>query len=344
VRASVISLTERGPVGEEIEAAGIPVASLDMGGPLGVPSALIRLVSVIRREHPDIVQTWMYNADLLGGVAARMARVKAIAWGVRLSGLELVGERRWTRFAVRAAARLSHVVPEAIVYNAESGRRAHEHVGYARDRGVVIPNGFDIPPPPAAAGLRESLGISQDARIVGRVARYHPVKDYGTFLRAAGEIARQMPDVHFLACGDGITEDNVGLQRLVSESDPALRERFHPVGPLADVGPFYAAIDVACSASIGEGFPNVVGEAMAAGVPGVVTDVGDSALLLGEAGLVVRPGDPDALASALAELLAMPHTARQELGKKGRERIEVEFTLPKMAKRYVALYRQLAGR
>src|ERR1051326_2654943 len=176
--AEVISLTDVGPVGERIRRQGITVSALGMGrGRPGV-SGLVRLARHLRRTAPDLVQTWMYHADLVGGLAARLARNIPVVWGIRNGVLEPIGNKRSTIWTAKACARLSGRLPRRIIVNSERARRFHETMGYCAARMTVIPNGFDLtafkPDPAVRPALRAELGLAPDAPLIGLVARFDP--------------------------------------------------------------------------------------------------------------------------------------------------------------------------
>jgi hypothetical protein len=216
LRNEVVSLGGVGPIGEELLAAGIPVVGLGMGagGPNG--RAVLRLARRIRASRPDVVQTWMYHANLIGGIAARMAGAHPTIWNIRASNLEAGGEKASTRAAAWISGRLARRLSQRILTNAESARDLHVALGYPADLFQVIPNGFELgrfrPDPGARADVRGELGIPADAPLVGLVARRHPMKDHPAFLAAAARIARACPGTHFLLAGDGVTMDDAELR------------------------------------------------------------------------------------------------------------------------------------
>jgi glycosyltransferase involved in cell wall biosynthesis len=218
-------------------------------------------------------------------------------------------------------------------------------MGYAADKMVVIPNGFDLdlfrPQKTARLSVRQEFGIPDNTLLIGLVGRYNRQKDYGNFVEAAAMLHRQIPTTHFLLCGDGVNwENNLLAQRIDAAG---LRSYSHLLGRRQDIPWLVAALDIACSSSsFGEGFPNVIGEAMACGVPCVVTDVGDSALIVGDTGKVVLPRDPAALASAWRDLIDQGETMRLRLGEAARSRIKKNFDLQSIARRYENLYREMA--
>lgn len=343
----VISLIDIGSIGQKILALNVPVRTLGMRPGVANPAALFRLVRWLRRDPPDIIQTWMYHADLIGGLAAKLAGSIPVAWGVRHSDFDPRGTKRLTLWTALACARLSRRLPRLIVCCSEASRRTHKQMGYATDRMVVIPNGFDLeelrPDPAARRGLRQELGIPERAPLIGLIARFHPQKDHRSFVRAAGILRAQAPDTHFLLCGHGITRENADLAGWLNEA--GISSDCHLLGTRPDIPRILAALDIgSSSAAHGEGFPNVVGEAMACGVPCVVTDVGDSSIIVGDTGVVVPPGDPHALANGWKRLLlSMSQEARLKLGLAARERIKENYGIGKIAERYESLHASLAA-
>lgn len=343
-QAHVVCLRNGGTLADQIEQLGIPVERLNMRRAAPNPAVVLRLAQILRRIEPDAVQTWMYHADLLGGLAAQMAGVP-IAWGLHHSTLSPAYNKRGTVLIARACARLSRRVPDAIVCCAEATRRLHAEFGYDASRMVVIPNGFDVdafrPDPAARLSVREELGIAPDTPLVGILARFHPQKDHRTFVQAAGRLRAWRDDVHYLLAGGDITWDNSELVGRIEEA--GIRDRCHLLGNRSDVSRLQASLDVAClSSQGGEALPLTIGEAMASEVPCVVTDVGDAALLVGDTGHVVPTRDPEALAAACRELLDMSPIERSALGAAARRRIAEHYALPAIADRYVRLWEQIA--
>jgi glycosyltransferase involved in cell wall biosynthesis len=211
---------------------------------------------------------------------------------------------------------------------------------------VVIPNGYDVgtfrPDFGARAIVRKALGLSEDAPIIGMVARFDPQKDHRTFIRAAQMLHRDRPDAHFLLCGMEVTWENQELARWID--DAGLRTHCHLLGRRDDdIANVTAALDIASlSSSYGEGFPNVVSEAMCCSVPCVVTDVGDAALIVGPTGIVVPPRNPEALAAAWRTMLEMGCEGRRPMGIAARQRIKERFDIAEITGRYEHLFEELA--
>lgn len=339
----VVSLLPPGPLEPVVRAAGVPVDSLGLSRGTPNPGALFRLVSIMRDWRPGIVQTWLYHADLLGLMAARAAGTGRVVWNLRCSNMDFDNSGRLTRLVVKGNARLSRL-PAAVVANSSMAVGVHRKLGYDPKRFEVIPNGFDLeryaPDPSAGPALRAELGIPADAPLVGMIARFDPQKDHATLLHALSELAVDLPDAHLVLCGDDVDDGNEPLRSQVDAL--GLRGNVRLLGRRPDIPRIAAALDVGVlSSAYGEGFPNVVGETMACGVPCVATDTGDCAAVVGDTGLVVPPRDPRALAEAVASLLAMSPEARAALGQAARRRIRDQYSLPAIAERYQALYAEL---
>jgi glycosyltransferase involved in cell wall biosynthesis len=344
IERHVISLTSLGEIGPRLRALGIPVEAMEMGRAGSAPVSFARLVVRLRQLAPDVVHTWLYHADLLGGLAARLAGVPALAWNVRTSAMPAAGAKWSTRAVIRACARLSRRLPDRIACCSDAAARLHVSMGYPEQKLRVIPNGIDLdafrPDPHARSSVRSELGTAGDARLIGLVARLDPQKDHEGFLQAARLLRARCPDVHFVLAGAGVDGRSRPLAQSVARA--GLTEVVHLLGARDDIPRLTSALDIASlSSRWGEAFPNVVAEAMACGVPCVVTDVGDSAEIVGEIGLVVPPSDPQALACAWEQLLALPAEARRALGERARSRIAARYDLGQVARQYEAFYSEL---
>jgi glycosyltransferase involved in cell wall biosynthesis len=342
----VVSLGDEGDLGARIGALGVPVHAMRVREGMGhAASAPLRLVRLLRRERPDVLQTWLYHADLAGAALARMAGVPALAWNLRCSAPEPGATPRNPPRLLRLLRALSRV-PDAVVVNARAGREFHEAVGYRPREWRLIANGIDLdafcPAPALRARTRAALGVGDDVPVVGMVARFDALKDHETFLGAAAALRARRPDVVFVLAGRDVTDDNAALVGRVDAL--GLRGAVRLLGPRTDVAALYPAFDVAALSSIAEGFPNVLAEAMACGVPCVSTDAGDAAVLVGDTGRVVPVRDPGAMADAWAALLSLAPEARARLGAAARARIGAEFSLAAAVERYESLYLHLSGR
>jgi len=341
----VVSLLRPGPVAEQIQKLGVQVSGLGLSRGMPRPGALFRLSRIIKDFQPDIVQTWMYHADLIGFLAAKLARAGKVIWNIRCSDMDLSDYRSLTRWTLAVNARLSRF-PACVITNSHHAKEYHLGLGFRPKRFEVIPNGFDLdafrPDKSAKAEVRRELNIPEHAPIIGLAARFDPMKGHETFMEAAGLLVKERPDAHFVLCGLGVTKDNQALAEMARYA--GLLENAHLLGPRRDMPRIMAALTVGgSSSSYGEGFSSVVGEAMACGTPCVVTDVGDSARIVADTGLVVAPRDPKALAHAWKQMLDMPGEERAALGRAARDRVRDHYSLEAVTRQYEELYGEVAS-
>lgn len=342
----VVSLTGILDLAEKMNSIGVRVRTLAMKKSVPNPLLVMRLAQWIRESKPDVIHTWMYHANLIGTLAARLAGNVPVVWAIHHNAFDPRVDKQRTMLVNRACALLSRKFASRIVFCSEASLRTHKDLNYAPEKLQVIPNGFDLeqvkPDPSARESLRLELGIPGDAIVIGFAARFHPHKDHRNFIQAAERLHKRMPDVRFLLFGMGITWDNAQLAGWIESS--GIRERCHLLGLRHDISRLFSAIDIATTASRNEAFPIVIGEAMACGTPCVVTDVGDSALIVENTGSVVPPEDPHALAEAWRGLIDAGPAVRRRLGIAARDRVQRHFALPAIVESYQKIYAQVAAR
>ncbi|MGV3662010.1 MAG: glycosyltransferase, partial [Prosthecobacter sp.] len=298
----VVSLTSGGKHADVLREAGIEVHSLDMPAGKPTPRALWKLWRIVRQARADVFMGWMYHG-CLAAVLARCARVKRVPmiWNIRQSLYKLELEKRGSALVIRALAWLSWL-PQRITYNSQLSARQHEVVGYRAGKTQLIANGFDL--------AKWNPGTPIPGRI-GRFGRNTPMKDHATFIEATKLITQRHPEAQFIIVGAG-TE--------TLEVPPNIQL----LGERHDLPELTASLNIAVSSSsFGEGFPNVVGEAMACAVPVVATDIGDTHWVMGDTGHVVPPRDALAIANACIGILEAD-IMRDEAA---RRRIEECFSL-----------------
>jgi glycosyltransferase involved in cell wall biosynthesis len=338
----IISLHGLARIGPELQAKGIRVEALGMRGPLDMPKVVAQLARRIRLLRPDILHAWMYHANLLGGLAARIGGRSKVIWGIRATSFDAsMGVSRLTTWLRRVSGLASRWLPDVIVYVAHAAREGHEKIGYFQDKGMVIPNGYPRTAVVSRGEARERLGLPANGVVIGSLGRYNAAKDPRTFIEAASLIAKRHADARFVMVGRGISPGNRELMAWIA--DHGLEDRFLLLEERKDVDECLAAMDVFCLHSVTEAFPNVVAEAMSVGVACVVTDVGDAALLLGDAGVVVPVRNPIAMAEAISTMIEAGPDVRAAYGRRGRERIATCFSIGAVVRRYEALYRDLVA-
>lgn len=341
----VVSLRPSGPLAPRIQRAGVELHCLDMGSYLSFAAGLGRLKAIMREVKPVLVQTWMYHADFLGTMAARsLPQRPPVVWNVQHSSFSPKGTKFLSRVMRGILAMLAKSWPDRIISCSRTGLELHAAIGYPREKLIHIVNGADtrrfLPDGAARGELRQKLGISPDASVIGMAGRNDPQKDYPTFFAAIQEFQKTDKDTVFIACGAGVTMQDPALAAM-RKACPSPHNVFL-LGPRQDMPRVYPAFDLATlSSAYGEGLPLTLCESLACGVPGVVTEVGDGADVIGDCGLVVPPGDPLALATAWHKMMNLPAAARQTLREKSRTRAEERFALPSIAAQYEALYQQL---
>ncbi len=340
-QVQVYSLTRGGPVAARLRALDIPVFELDLNGAGDLPRGVLALRRALREFAPDLVQTWLCHADLIGGLLARLSLRVPVIWGVHQAEHDASTTPFTTRMVLRACAWLADSVPARIVSCSAAGRRARIAAGFPADLFEVITNGVDLrqfqPDGAAGARLRAELAIAASTLVIGMPARWHIDKDHAVLCAAAGRVLEACPDTCFVLCGEGIDTDNHELAQMIAASGHP--SAFRLLGFRDDMGAVLAALDIGVLSSRTEAFPNVIVETMACAVPFVATDVGDVAAIIGDAGSVVPPRDPAALARALLELLRMPTAQRALLAQRARQRAVAEFSLVTTVARYEAVYR-----
>lgn len=336
----VVSLTDIGTVGPKIQALGIPVHSIGMRSGRPYPLSIWRFIRLVRRLQPDLLQGWMYHGNLAAQFVKPILSKRAhIIWSIHHSVYSLANEKWATAWVIRLCARMS-IFPSRILYVAQSSATQHEHLGFSSKKCSVIPNGFNvdlfIPSEEARNQIRKELGLAPSVKTIGLIARYHSMKDHKNFLEAAAILLKSNPDAHFILAGKNIDRNNKSLMSSVQSL--GLEGKIHFLGFRQDSHTLNAAFDIAANSSFSESFSSAIGEAMSCAVPCVVTDVGDSSLLVGETGIVVPPRSPEALARGWEKLLNIGNEGRKDLGRQARERIISNFSLDRIVSQYESLY------
>jgi glycosyltransferase involved in cell wall biosynthesis len=292
------------PLESELVAAGVRIHDLAKRGRWDVAGFLARLTRLLRRERPDIVHGYLTVPNLLVAMMRPILRCTPIVWGLRAADMDLSHYDRLARVTERSLQTLG-AVPDLLVVNSHAGRAHYARAGLPEARMVVIENGIDTrrfaPDPGRRTAVRSRWCVADSVHVVGLVGRLDPIKDHPTFLAAAALAARERADLRFVCVGDGPADYGATLRRQAETL--GLSSRLQWIAATRDPAEIYNALDVAVSASTSEGFSNVIGEAMACGVPCVVTDVGDSARLVAALGRVVGPGNPEALGRAVVDLV-----------------------------------------
>lgn len=337
---AVISMMSEGKYGPLLRSAGIAVYCLEMpSGRLRINS-IVKLLKIIKELEPDVVQTWMYHADFIGGVCARLAGIKNVFWNIRHSELSAGKSKKSTIVVARICAFLSKWVPKKIICCANKAKEVHEGLGYDSSKMVVIGNGYNLErlKPDFTSGdrLRRDLAISKDELLLGMVGRFNVQKNHYGLLQVLATLKFNNVRFKCALVGAGMHEENEQLVNWIGQKN--LQDDLFLLGQCSDVPAVMNALDIhLLTSSFGEGFPNVLAEAMACGTPCVTTDVGDAALIVGETGWVVPPKSLDELTKAILSAIDEKKCRHQSwLLRKdlSRARIEKNFSIERMVGAY----------
>ena len=320
----VVSLSALDTLAVDLRATGAELTILNADTVASAPGAIAALARVVNRLRPRILQGWMYHGNIAATFAHYLCagrRDRRLFWNLRASNMDA---KRYGRI-IRLSAMLSHL-PQAVIANSQAGVDFHREHGFRPKQFMVIDNGIDTekfrPNAAARKRIRAELGIPDAALVVIHVARVDPMKDHATFVAAMA----QAPLLTGIMVGEG-------TQALAAPPN------VHGIGGRRDTEALYAAADIVASTSaFGEGFSNVIAEGMSVGLVPVATDVGDARRIVGDAGSIVAPRDPQAFAIALQEVAALPYAERHRRGLVARERIGANFTLEQTADAFARLY------
>lgn len=333
----VISLTNLGTIGCFLKESGIPVYELNTNSIFSLFKVYFYLVKILKKIKPDVVQTWMYHSDLIGGLAAKSIGINNIIWGIR--NTELDSNSGIIKKTIRkSCALLSYKIPKKIICVANKAKTSHENIGYCKDKMIVIPNGFDIKhfnvDDELRSEYRNELNIEKNKLVIGNIGRFTPAKNQVNFIKACIALIDKGYDFDVIMAGRDISINNSVIKNLIGS-----RKNFKLVEQLNQPEKFYNAIDVFCLTSITEGFPNVLGEAMATERVCLTTDAGDAREILGNCGYHINDPSSDAIAEALeTHILSKDLSSLMGIGKIARMKIIDNYSLDKIVLDFEKLY------
>jgi glycosyltransferase involved in cell wall biosynthesis len=328
----VISLKNKGRYGGILEENNITVYSLNFQKKYGSFFEFIKLVKIVAKEKPTLIQTWLYHADFIGTLVAKFLRIKNLAWGIRTSKITVEISNPLLLKLIWILARISRLSQINIASCSVTAMNAHIQIGYDEKKFTIIPNGFDSKEfcfkPKARGELRAKWGLEQSDVLLGCIARWNPFKDHDNLFQAL-TLLKNNKSVHCVLMGDSIDPQNNPLLKLITHYN--LSKQIIFASNQLNVAEVMSALDLFVLPSLSEGFPNVLGEAMLCEVPVVSTDVGDSRLIVDSCGWLVPPSNPLLLSKAMDTAISLVGSSQyEELKLKSRNRIVVKFPLEKM--------------
>lgn len=334
----VISLTDNGVIGPDLQDQGIQVYSLGMTSTPSVPKTFLKLKKLLKELKPDVVQTWMYHADFLGGIAAKSVGVKNIVWGIRTTDVSQ-GPSKQTVYLSKVCAKLSYYVPNSIVCAAHVSKNYHIGIGYDESKMMVIPNGFDIEALSSTRedglNIRKEIGLTADDIVIGSVGRFNPVKNQKLFIDVAANLVKNFPDLKFMLVGRDNNVENTELMSWITQHD--LVDSFKLLGQRDDVPKCLKAMDIFCLHSKTEGFPNVVGEAILADTTCVAADVGDVGVLLDKESIALS-NDVDGISHAIKNYLSYSKSALIEKADENKRNVIDKYSIKNVVNKFHELY------
>lgn len=339
---SVISLRGTGKYHDLLEREGISVICLSFSSFLSIPTQFLRLVFAILAVKPDVVQTWMYHSDFFGGIAARLCGVKRVVWGLHHTNLIVGKSKRSTIFIARLCALLSWFVPIRIISCSKAAKLVHIELGYDESKIEFIPNGYDLNDFSFSQTQRDELraefGVRDCEFLIGTVGRFSAQKDHVNLLKALSFLKGQGILFRCLLVGSNLDYSNSIIVDNISRLD--LHANVILAGARPDIPRIMSGLDIhVLPSAFGEAFPNVVAESMACETPCVVTNVGDSAFIVGQTGWVVAPSDHVVLAGAIAHAKhAMMDASWAQRGLDARSRILNNFDVQLVLKKYLSVW------
>ena len=336
VNSMVIVILSDGNLEPIVRDMGIRVISLGANkSKFKIISQYLMVRKIIKIFAPNIMYGWLYH----GNLAALILRNKIpLIWNIRHSLTDLKNEKYLTRFIIRLGGVLSRYV-SAILYNSQAALVQHKNISYKCNLSEVIHNGFEtqrfLPNPILRQKTRNNLGIGPKIKVFGMVGRYHPVKDHNTFLQAAGCAIMEDKNLAFILIGKGINKQNTILMDAIKKY--YLECHIHLIDEVSSIEQILPAFDCAVLTSLSEGLPNVIGEAMSCGVPCIATDVGDTAILVADTGIIIKPNQPEQLSKNILKYAALSHEERSNKELNARARIVNHYTIEKVTQKYIKL-------
>ena len=338
----IVTLSSIGVIGNRMIRSGIKVTNFHFNSSILPFRQFLLLYQHIHQTKPDIVHTWMYFSNFLGGIAAFLARVKNILWSIHNFNISKGFLKKRTIFILKISAYLAYLIPKKIIFCSEESLKAHHKIRYPKNKLEFIPNAIDVRKfifsYQDRTHVRSELKISQESMCIGMIGRYDPVKNQAGFIEAASLILNQKPDTYFFIAGRGVDTNNKTLINLITSR--GLENNFFLLGERGDVNKLLCAMDIFVLPSFGEAFPISLCEAMSCGIPCVASNVGDVKFILGNERLLIKPGDVRELTDKILEIISLTYPEREVIGSELKKRVKEKFTIESVSRTYSKLYNE----
>lgn len=343
IEQQVICLKPLGRVADKIKSLGVPVESLNLNSPFNAPKSIYLLRKIVKQYQPDLVQGWMYHANLFATISSLFSRRKiATGWSIRQTFNSVNKEKLLTRLLILTSKLLSKN-PDIIIYNSQASMLQHSNIGYKNKNSIIINNGFDInyfrPSSELYQKFRVKYNIPAEDKVIGFVARHHPMKNHQGFLVAISDVIKNFKNIKCVLAGTNIDQNNLELVSAIKNLD--LKNNIILLGE-TDAAQLFPVFDFHITPSNwGESFPNVIGEAMACGVPCIATDVGDSRNIIDTAGWIIPPNSPKDLTNSIEKFLQLTNQQQESMAIAARQRIVDHFNLDDVANTYYQVFQSI---
>jgi len=334
----VLCLTSGGEMHSVFLSSKIKVTTIDFKKSFF--SSMYFLIKIIKSKNPDIVQTWLYHANLIGGIAARCSGINCVIWGLRGTAIPQ-SILSIHNLIIKIGALFSYFIPSSIVCNAQTVKNFHIKKKYCNNKIEIIENGFNV----HQARLKKEVLLSEikvnneKSLLIGTVGRYDKLKDYPNMVDALSIIMKEFPNVHFIMVGRGLDNSNMELMALLSDSLDI--SRVHLLGEKNNISSCLIELDIFCLSSRNEGFPNVIAEAMLMKLPCVATNAGDSSSLVSDIGILVPVEDHIKLALGLKYMIEIGNKKRKKIGERSYSHIKSNFSIENNISKFNKLYMKL---
>ncbi len=335
----VISLQDKSMIGKKIEKLGVRVFDLNLSYKSINFVKLINLFFILKKFNPDIFHCWMYHANLLGFLYSIFFRKTKVIWNIRQTLYSLQNEKKLTRLVIFVSKIISNFSIN-IIYNSKKSLKQHSAYGFRNTNSFFIPNGFIIEnlnqnqKNKINKKIRKKFNIPERAIVIGIVARNHPMKGYDIFFKSLEAILEKRKDIHVLAVGRNVNYKN--FKHVILKKNKSF---YHFTGQKNNINDLMCCMNIFVSSSIwGEGFSNVLSEAMLMEVPCVATNIGESKNIIGKNGIIIEANSSILLEQGILKILALSSKKRKEIGRSARKRVISKFDIEKINKLYSNTY------